>query len=44
MGRPRKPLTEQRGNLTVITMQTREAEEDSVTTEKSIKTSSYLAD
>ena len=30
MGRPRKPLTEQRGNLTVITMQTREAEEDSV--------------
>ena len=34
MGRPRKPLTEQRGNLTVITMQTREAEEDSVTTDK----------
>ena len=34
MGRPRKPLTEQRGNLTVITTQTREAEEDSVTTDK----------
>ena len=34
MGRPRKPLTEQRGKLTVITMQTREAEEDSVTTDK----------
>ena len=34
MGGPTKPLTEQRGNLTVITMQTREAEEDSVTTDK----------
>ena len=42
MGRPRKPLTEQRGNLTVITMQTREAEEDY--RQKSTKTSSHLAD
>ncbi len=34
MGRPRKPLTEQRGNLTVITMQNRRAEEQDVTTAK----------
>lgn len=34
MGRPRKPLTEQRGNLTVITTQNRRAEEDSVITDK----------
>lgn len=34
MGRPRKPLAEQRGNLTVLTMQTRAAEEESVSTGK----------
>ena len=34
MGRPRKPLAEQRGNLTVLTMQTRAAEEKSVSTGK----------
>ena len=34
MGRPRKPLAEQRGNLTVLTMQTRTAEEESVSTGK----------
>ena len=34
MGRPRKPLAEQRGNLTVLTMQTRMAEEKSVSTGK----------
>ena len=34
MGRPRKPLTEQRGNLTVITMQTKKSEEESVTVGK----------
>ena len=34
MGRPRKPPAEQRGNLTVLTMQTRAAEEESVSTGK----------
>ena len=34
MGRPRKPLAEQKGNLTVLTMQTRAAEEESVSTGK----------
>lgn len=34
MGRTRKPLAEQRGNLTVLTMQTRAAEEESVSTGK----------
>lgn len=34
MGRPRKPLAEQRGNLTVLTMQTRAAEEESISTGK----------
>lgn len=34
MGRPRKPVSEQRGNLTVITMQEKTAGEDSVITGK----------
>lgn len=34
MGRPRKPLTEQRGNLTVVTMQAKKSEEESVTVGK----------
>lgn len=32
MGRPRKPLVTQRGNLTVLTMQNRKREEDDVKT------------
>ncbi|MBO5461166.1 MAG: phage terminase small subunit P27 family [Ruminococcus sp.] len=34
MGRPRKPLVTQRGNLTVLTMQNRKREEDDVKTGK----------